>query len=92
MRGILLHCYGERRDGVCTGPPQEWGGSKPSTQLLRALCAAVVLTIGPEQLQHVLRKIVSLVEVPHSENVVVQSRSHLEDSDLGGAGDAKVSV
>lgn len=49
----------------------------------------MMLAVGPEQLQNILRKAVSLVEISHLEDVVVQRRTHLEDSDAGDGNDDK---
>lgn len=79
-RGILPHCRGERSDGVSAGL-QERGRSKPASQFVGGMDAAVMLTIRLEQLQSAVRETVSLVEISHLESVVVQWGTHLEDGD-----------
>lgn len=82
-RGVLLHCCSERSDGIGAGS-HECGRSKKSSQSVGGLDAAVMLTIGLEQLQRALGKAIPLVQISHLEGVVVQWRTHLEDSDAGG--------
>lgn len=48
-RGVLLHCRGERSDGVGAGLP-DVGRPKPSSQLVVGVDAAMMLTIRPEKL------------------------------------------
>ena len=79
-RGVLLHCRGERSDGVGAGLP-DVGRPKPSSQLVVGANAAMMLTIRLEQLQSTVGDTVSLVEISHLESIVVQWRTHLEDGD-----------